>query len=255
MTLPEAFSLHGTVAVVTGASRGLGLAAAWALAEAGADVALASRDLYRLQAAATQIAETTGRRTLACPLDVTDAAGVEATMTRITAELGVPQVLLNNAGIEHQALLADTQPADWERVLATNLGGLFSCTQAFLRQVADRPASIINVASIGAAAGVPGQSAYCASKGGVASVTRALAVELARRQVRVNAIAPGYFATDMPAEVLADPAQKQRLLSRVPLRRLGEPHEVGPLVVYLASAASAFMTGSVLYLDGGYTAQ
>jgi NAD(P)-dependent dehydrogenase (short-subunit alcohol dehydrogenase family) len=255
MTVLEAFALGGRTAVVTGASRGLGLAAARALAEAGADIAMTARDLPRLRESAKEIAAETGRRVLPFALDVTDVAAVDAGMAQIAAALGPPSILLNNAGIERQARLEDMEEEDWTAVLATNLSAVFACSRAFMRHAGTAPASIINMASIGAAAGVSAQSAYCASKGGVVSASRALAVELAPRGVRVNAIAPGYFATDMPAAVIADPAMKERLLRRVPLGRLAEPAEIGPLVVYLASDAAAFMTGSILYLDGGYTAQ
>jgi 2-deoxy-D-gluconate 3-dehydrogenase len=255
MSVLDAFRLDGRTAVVTGAGRGLGLAAARALAEAGADLALTGRDLARLEKASQEIAEETGRQVLPIQLDVTDVVAVDMAMERISEAIGPPNILVNNAGIERQGMLADMEAEDWEAVIATNLSSVFSCSRAFLRHVAEGPGSIINVASIGAAAGVPGQAAYCASKGGVVSATRALAVELARREVRVNAIAPGYFATDMPAKVTSDPKLKEKLLRRVPLRRLGKPVEIGPLVVYLASAASGFMTGSVLYIDGGYTAQ
>jgi NAD(P)-dependent dehydrogenase (short-subunit alcohol dehydrogenase family) len=254
MTVLDAFRLDGCRAVVTGAGRGLGLVTARALAQAGADVALLGRDRARLEDAAKAIEKETGRQTLALVADVTDVTGVRAAMVEARDTFGPPNVLVNNAGIERESMLVDMDPADWTDVLATNVGGLFACTQAFLKVLADGPASIINIASIGTAAGFAGQSPYCASKGAVASATRALAVELARRKIRVNAIAPGYLATDMPAAITEDPERLQRLLSHIPLRRLGEPEEIGPLMVYLASPASSFMTGAILSLDGGYTA-
>ncbi len=254
MSLREAFDLSGSVAVVTGATRGLGRAASLALAEGGARVAVTGRRPELLASLCDEVVEAGGTAS-AHVLDVDDTAQVDQVMEDIARELGPPDVLLNNAGIERQLRLEEMEPEDWESVLDTNLGAVIGCGRAFLREFRGSAGSIINVSSVGAAAGVAGQSAYCASKGGVASLTRALGVELARNSIRVNAIAPGYFATDMPAEVIEDPAAKDKLLRQVPLRRLGEPEEIGPLVVYLAAPASAFMTGSVIYLDGGFTAR
>jgi 2-deoxy-D-gluconate 3-dehydrogenase len=255
MNLAEAFDLEGSVAVVTGATRGLGREAALALAAAGADVAVTGRGLDRLEPLCDEINSRDKGSAKCYALDVNDGGAIGDVMAEVSREIGPPAVLLNNAGIEKQLLLEEMEPGDWQSVLDTNLGSVIACSRAFLRENGERGGSIINVSSIGAAAGVVGQSAYCASKGGVVSLTRALAVELARRSIRVNAIAPGYFATDMPAEVISDSARKDKLLKQIPLRRLGEPEEIGPLVVYLAAPASAFMTGSVIYLDGGFTAR
>jgi NAD(P)-dependent dehydrogenase (short-subunit alcohol dehydrogenase family) len=255
MTFIERFSLVDRIAVVTGANRGLGLAAARALAEAGADVAMFARDAERLETAAREVGAAGGRRVFPLAVDVSRADAVAEAMREVVSSFGRPSVLVNNAGIEVAGMLTDLDPADWESVFAVNIGGTFACTQAFVQALDGQPGSIVNLASTAAVAGVTAESAYCASKGGVAAATRAFAVELARSGIRVNAIAPGYFATDMPTAIIADPELTKRLLSRVPLRRFGEPSEIGPLIVYLASEASSFMTGSVLFLDGGYTAQ
>jgi NAD(P)-dependent dehydrogenase (short-subunit alcohol dehydrogenase family) len=252
--IAEIFRLDGHVAIVTGASRGLGREMAQALAEAGASVALLARGRDAVERAAAEIAEDTGRPTLGLKTDVRDESEVGAAMERIVETLGLPDILVNNAGIVHQALLRETESDDWDRVLDINVGGLLTCTRAFLRRVADEGGSIVNVASLGAAAGVVGQVPYCASKGAVVSATRALAVETARQQVRVNAISPGYFATDMPAEVINDADAYERLLRRIPSRRLGRAEEIGPLVVYLASDAASYVTGATIAIDGGYTA-
>lgn len=255
MAVLDAFRLDGRVAVVTGASRGLGRAASIALAEAGARLALCARSLEGLAETAAQVEERTGVAPLVEAVDVTDVAAVDRFMERVSSELGGASVLLNNAGRAHQAMIRDVTPEDWSSVIATNLDAVFWFARAFVRQFPGGPGSIINIASIGTAVGVVGQSAYCASKGGVASLTKALALELAREGIRVNAIAPGYFATDMPAEVLADDDAHRRLLSMVPLRRIPDPREIGPPVVFLASEASSFMTGEIVYVDGGYTAK
>jgi NAD(P)-dependent dehydrogenase (short-subunit alcohol dehydrogenase family) len=255
MNLAQACDLTGRVAIVTGASRGLGREAALALAAVGADVAITGRRQEPLDALAADVAALGGGRGLALVLDVNDQAAIQDAIARVSAEFGAPAILVNNAGIEVQALLTDLAPGDWERVLQTNLGAVIACCQAFVRACPPAGGSIINFSSVAAQSGLVGQAAYTASKGGVESLTRALAVELARRSIRVNAIAPGYFATDMSLAVTADPAQKTKLLKRVPLRRLGEPWEIGPLVAYLASDASAFMTGSTIALDGGFGAR
>lgn len=255
MNVLEQFDLRGGVAVVVGASRGLGEASSRALAQAGADVAVIARSTARLNEVAQSIQAETGRKVLPIRIDIRDATAVEAGMDHVAEQLGRPTILVNNAGVQRESLLRDMDPDDWEGVLATNVSALFSTSRSFVRRAPESGGSIINISSIGAIAGVKGQSAYCASKGAVESATRALAVELARHHIRVNAIAPGYFDTDMPKSVTSDEVLRERLMRRVPLRRLGTPGEIGPLTVYLASKASLFMTGTIIHLDGGYTAQ
>jgi NAD(P)-dependent dehydrogenase (short-subunit alcohol dehydrogenase family) len=246
--------LTGQVAVVTGASRGLGQAGASALAAAGARVALLARDIEAIVALADKICSG-GGHAIAVRTDIARGWDIPAAFDRVERELGTPRILVNNAGIQHQGDLVETGLADWESVFSTNVFGALGCIKEFVQRLGEREGSIINITSIVVASAVRGQSAYSASKGALDAVTRALAVELAPLGVRVNAIAPGYFDTDMPAEVTSDPEQLQRLLRRVPLRRLGEPAEIGPLAVYLASEASSFMTGQSIYLDGGYSAK
>jgi 2-deoxy-D-gluconate 3-dehydrogenase len=247
--------LAGKVALVTGGNRGLGRAMATALAGAGADVALAARDRDSLEAAAQEI-RAGGRRALAVPTDVTSAAEVDALLARTVEELGGLDVLVNNSGVLHPQPLIETSDEDWDRVLDTNLRGTFLCSRAAGRLFAERGAGkVINVASNFAYMGVPGFVSYCASKAAVVAFTRALAVEWAPLNVQVNAIAPGYFESDMNAELRADEELLRRTLRQIPARRMGRPQELGPLVVYLASSASDFMTGETLLLDGGQAAR
>jgi NAD(P)-dependent dehydrogenase (short-subunit alcohol dehydrogenase family) len=188
-------------------------------------------------------------------LDVTDEASVVAGFAAVAETHGGVDVLVNNAAIEHEAPAVETAVADFDRVLRTNLTGSFLCARSFAALPARGPGrSIVNVSSLIAETGVRGQVAYGASKAGVLSMTRTLALELARDGIRVNALAPGYFATDMPAAVLSDEGLRDRLVRRIPLRRVGEPEEIGPPVVFLASPASRYMTGATLYFDGGFTA-
>jgi len=246
--------LDGRVAIVTGASRGLGRAMAVALAEAGADVALAARSQPDLEETARLVAAT-GRRPLAVATDVTVYAQVEALVERTVTELGGLHVVVNNSGIARVAPLAQMSPEDFRAVLEVNLIGTFNgCRAAAAHLIAQKSGKIVNVASMLAQVGLPGYSVYSASKSGITGFTRALAVEWARHSIQVNAIAPGWFVTDMNADAFGDPRVRERLLRDIPARRTGRLDEIGPLVVYLASAASDFMTGQTLFLDGGHSA-
>jgi 2-deoxy-D-gluconate 3-dehydrogenase len=246
--------LDGRVAIVTGASRGLGRAMAVALAEAGADVALAARTRPDLEETARLVAAT-GRRALAVVTDVTAYAQVEALVERTVAELGGLHVVVNNSGIARVAPLAQMSPEDFRAVLEVNLVGAFNgCRAAASHLIAQKSGKIVNISSMLAQVGLPGYSVYSASKSGVMGFTRALAVEWARHSIQVNAIAPGWFVTDMNADAFGDPRVRERLLRDVPARRTGRLDEIGPLVVYLASPASDFMTGQTLFLDGGHSA-
>ncbi|HEV8617653.1 MAG TPA: SDR family oxidoreductase [Methylomirabilota bacterium] len=239
------------MAVVTGASRGLGRAIAVALAEAGADVALAARSKADLEETAHQ-AEGHGRRAIVVPTDVTQYAEVDSLMQQTVRALGRLDVVVNNSGIAGVKPLAEATPEDWRAIVDVNLGGVFNgCRAAAPHLTAQRSGKVINLASVLGAVGLPGYTMYAATKGGVMALTRALAVEWARHNVQVNAIAPGWFVTDMNALAFADPRVNERLLRDVPARRTGRLEEIGPLAVYLASPASDFMTGQTLFLDGG----
>ena len=252
--LPEAFGLDGRVAIVTGASRGLGRSIALALAEAGADVAVAARSAKELAETAGAV-EALGRRGLAVPTDVTVYAQVEALVERTAATLGRLDIVVNNSGIAAVMPLAEMPPEEFRRSLEVNLVGVFNgCRAAASRLIAQKSGKIVNLASMLGAAGLAGYTAYSASKGGVIAFTRALAVEWARHNIQVNAMAPGWFVTDMNSQAFDDPRIRERLLRDVPARRTGKLEEIGPLVVYLASSASDYMTGQTVFLDGGHSA-
>lgn len=254
MSALDAFRLDGRTAVVTGASGGLGAAGARALADAGAQVVVTGRRERELRDVVAAIVDAGGSCT-ARVLDATEADVVAAVFAELADTLGPIDVLVNNAAQAHQAPVLEVSPAEWDRVVDVNLRGAFLAAQAFLRhRNVARSSSIVNVASLAAFVGVRGQAAYAASKAGVVGLTRALAVELAREDVRVNALAPGYFATGMPGEILADEGATAALLRKIPQRRIAEPAEIGPPLVFLASDASRYMTGAVLNFDGGYTA-
>jgi len=247
-------SLAGRVAVVTGASRGLGRAIALALAEAGADVALAARAKRDLEDTGALV-QRAGRRALVAPTDVASYAEVAALMGRAVRELGRLDIVVNNAGVAKVAPLAEMTPDDWRFMVDANLTGVFNgCRAAAPHLIAQKSGKVINVASVLGQVGLPGYTLYAATKGGVIALTRALGVEWARHGIQVNAIAPGWFATDMTDPAFSDPKINERLTRDIPMRRIGRPEEIGPLAIYLASDASAFMTGQTIFLDGGHSA-
>ena len=245
--------LAGKVAVVTGASRGLGRAIAVALAEAGADVVVAGRALPELGETARQ-AVRHDVRALPFAADVAEYSQVERLMAHAASALGRLDVVVNNAGIAKVAPLAEASLADWRAILDVNVSGVFhGCRAAARYLIPQRSGKVINLASVLAAVALPGYTMYSATKGAVIALTRALAAEWARHNIQVNAIAPGWFVTDMNQAAFADPRIHDRLTRDVPARRTGRVEEIGPLAVYLASAGSDFMTGQTLFLDGGHT--
>ena len=249
-------TLAGKVAVVTGASRGLGRAMALALAEAGADLALAARSKPDLEETA-HLVERAGRRALVVPTDVTSYPAVEALMHSAIEALGRLDVVINNSGVARVAPLVEWTPDQWRALLDVNLGGVFNgCRAAAAHLIAQGAGKVINVSSMLGAIGLPGYTIYSATKGAIVAFTRTLGVEWARHNIQVNAIAPGWFTTDMSAPAFegGDTGLADRLLRDVPARRRGRPEEIGPLAAYLASQASDFMTGQTIYLDGGHTA-
>lgn len=253
MTMPR-FDLQGRIALVTGASSGLGLHFAGALAAAGASVAVAARRTDRLQQAVEAI-EAAGGRALAVPADVTELASVRACFAAVEARWGTVDLVVNNAGAAVARPLLEQTEDDWDAVVDTNLKGAWFVAQEGARRMvaAGRPGAIVNIASITGERVAGGVAPYCASKAGLIHLTRAMALELARHRIRVNALAPGYIETELNRDFLASTAG-ERLQARIPQGRFGRPEElVGPLLL-LASDAGAFMTGSVLAVDGGHLA-
>ncbi len=246
-------SLAGRVALVTGASRGIGRGIAEALGAAGAAVACAARAADHSEPTVARIRDA-GGTAQAFGLDVTRAEEIPAAVRAVEAALGPIDVLVNNAGIIFQRKTLELTDEDWERMLATNLTSMFRLARAVAPSMIARGGGrIINLGSMWGRVGVPQYTAYCVSKAGVDALTRCLAVEWARHGIRVNCLAPGYIRTDFQADAMADQRTRALILSKIPLRRLGEPEEVGALAVYLASPASEFMTGQTIYLDGGQT--
>jgi NAD(P)-dependent dehydrogenase (short-subunit alcohol dehydrogenase family) len=247
------FSLAGRVALVTGASRGIGRAIALALGGAGAAVACAARSLQQVEATAAQLVAA-GHRAQGVRMDVTRADEVAAAVQEAETVLGPIDILVNNAGITLEKKTLEVTDEDWDAVLATNVTSMFRCARAVAPgMIRLGRGKIINIGSMYGVIGVPRYAAYCASKAAVDGLTRSLAAEWARHGIQVNCLAPGYMNTDIPREAMADERARALLLSRVPARRIGEPEEAGALAVYLASPASDFMTGQTVYLDGGQT--
>jgi len=252
----DLFRLDGKKAAVTGGSKGLGRAIAAAFAQAGADVVIASRTKAEVEAAAGEIADATGRRIVPVAADVRGAGDAERIVRTAIDSLGGLNIVVNSAGINNRKPLVELTLEDFEDMISTNLTGTFRvCKAAAPRLIEQGSGRIINLSSMLDHVAIPGRTGYCASKGGVLMFTKALALEMAPRGIRVNAICPGPFRTPINRAILENEELNRQFLEKVPLRRWGEPEEVGAAAVYLASAASDFMTGSALYIDGGWTAQ
>ncbi len=251
----DAFRLNGRVAWVTGASRGLGKAMALALAEAGADLVLSARTVADLEGTASEV-KRLGRRAVVVQADVTRRPDVEAVVAKAIAEFQRVDILVNNAGVSSVKPLVETDEADWDAVLNTNVRGPYLCTRAVgPHMIARKGGKVINIASVLSFIGEPHVIPYAASKGAILQFTRGLAIEWARYNIQVNAICPGYFATAMNADFLESEEGQAYIKRWVPMRRAGRPEELGPVVVFLASSASDFMTGAHILIDGGQVAR
>ncbi len=242
-------SLEGRTAVITGASQGIGRACALALAEAGANVALASRNTDKLDAVAREV-EQLGVKSLVTGMDVANPESVKEGIARILETWGRIEILVNNAGITKDNLLMRMKVEDWDAVLRTNLDGAFHCIRAVLPgMVRQRSGRIVNISSVVAQSGNAGQSNYIASKAGLIGLTRAVAAEVGSRNITVNAVAPGFIDTAMTAN-LPD-GVKTRILSMVPLNRMGADRDVALAVRFLATDEAGYITGHCLNVNGG----
>lgn len=251
MALPD-FRLDGRTALVTGASSGLGRHFARTLAAAGAAVAVAARRVDKLESLVAEIVRE-GGTARAVALDVTDLASARAAFDAVAAWRGAPDVIVNNAGVAVSRPLLEHSEADWDGVLDTNLKGTWLVAQEGARRLvaARQGGAMVNIASITGERVAGGVAPYCASKAALLQLTRAMALELAAHGIRVNAIAPGYVATELNRDFLASGAG-QRLMARIPQKRFGEPSDLDGALLLLASEAGRFMTGSVIAVDGGH---
>jgi len=248
------FDLSGRVAVVTGGSTGLGHAIAVGLAEAGADVVPSSRRLEQVGIVASEI-ESLGRRSMRVTSDVLDRASVQTLHDAVLTEFGKVDILVNAAGVTHKSPTLEVSEADWSRVMETNLTGTLRSCQIFGASMAKAGyGRIINIASLTTFLGFYQVAAYSASKAAVGSLTKVLAIELAKNGVNVNAIAPGVFPTPLNKSLILGTPRGEELLLRTPMRRFGEAKELVGAAVFLASEAASFVTGEIVAVDGGFLA-
>ena len=251
----EKLSIEGKVALVTGGGTGLGKGMVMALAKAGADVALGARRMEPLEQTVKEV-QALGRKAMAVQCDVTDSQQVNAMVEKVLAQMGHIDILVNNAGIvrgQGPKPIWDVSDADWRLGMDTNLSGAFYCARAVAKHMVERGAGkIINVSSGMGLRGARDAYMYCTAKGGVLQLTKVLALSLAANNIQVNAIVPGYFEVT-PSASDEEKEARARRGRFIPVGRAGEPWELGPLAVFLASEASSYMTGSNLTIDGGFT--
>jgi NAD(P)-dependent dehydrogenase (short-subunit alcohol dehydrogenase family) len=250
----EIFKLTGKVAMVTGSTKGLGEFAAMALAKAGADIAVCGRntsDLNRVSSAITAL----GRKSAGFHLDVTSRDNIHSGVEKILRQFGKVDILVNNAGVNHRVPVVEYPEEMWDLVINTNLKGYFLVSQAVVPQMLQRGyGKVINLSSIMGDVALPNQVAYASSKGGVNQMTKVMALEWAKSGVTVNAIGPTYFATELNTQIRNDPERFNFINERTPMGRWGNPVELEGVIIFLASSASDFITGQIIYIDGGWTA-
>lgn len=251
----QLFDLTGRLALVTGSSRGLGRVLAEGLARAGARVVLHGRDREALEAARAQIAAATGTDPLTVRFDVTDAAAVREALAALVAAHGVPEILVNNAGIQRRAPFSEFSAEDWDEIVAANLSSAFHVSRALAPGMQERGSGkIVNVGSVQSVLARQTIAPYSATKGGLVMLTKGMAADLARHNVQVNAISPGYFATEMNQALVADEQFSAWVAQRTPAQRWGRVEELVGTLVWLCSDASSFVSGQNVLVDGGMTA-
>ena len=249
--IQELFSLEGKKALVIGASKGLGKSMVLALASAGATVALASRSAGLIETISRDI-NSRGGEAIAVETDISKEEDIERMTAEVIERFGEINILINNAGVYKPGRAIELSTDDWDTTINVNLRGLFLCCRIVGKQmVKQKNGKIINIASVLGKRAAQTSSAYSASKAGIIQLTKSLALELAPHHINVNAIAPGWFETEMVEDELGDPRTRKYFLSKTPLGRFGEPEELGGTAVYLASKASDFMTGETIFIDGG----
>ncbi len=250
----DTFRLDGRIALITGSSTGIGFALARGLGQAGATLVLNGRDAQRLAGAAASLSAE-GLQVHSRGFDVCDAAAVDTALASIEAEVGPIDILVNNAGLTRRAAFHELDAADWKLIIDTNLNGLFVVGQAVAKRMVPRGRGrIINICSVMSELGRPGTSAYTASKGAAKMLTKAMAIDLGPHGINVNGLGPGYFKTELTAALVADDKFNSWLVARTPSRRWGDVEDLAPAAVFLASDASKFVNGHILYVDGGVTA-
>lgn len=248
--------LKNKVAIVTGAAHGIGEACAREFSRHGAEVVVSDIDSEAAQKTAAAISRETGQRTHAIKCDVSDDGACQSLLSETVQEFGRCDILVNNAGIIKTGTVLDLDPDDFDKVLRINLRSCFVLTQLVAKQMVEKKiaGSIINMSSLNSVLAIPNQIAYVTSKGGLQQLTKASALGLAEYNIRVNAIGPGSIMTDILKVVMNDEAARRNILARTPLRRVGEPDEIGKVAVFLASDYASYITGQTIFPDGGRSA-
>jgi NAD(P)-dependent dehydrogenase (short-subunit alcohol dehydrogenase family) len=254
MNVLDTFRLDGKTALVTGGTKGLGLSMARALAQSGANIALCSRHADEARQAAREIAEATGRRTAGFEADITQSDSIARLAADIAGALGPIDILVNNAGCNVRKPVAELTEEDWDFVVDTSAKGSFLCSKAFMPGMIERKwGRIVMMGSIMSFVSLPGRAAYATAKSALLGLARTLSLEGAPHGITVNLICPGPFETPMNRVLMNDPEAYKAFLAKIPLGRWGQPEELGGAIVYLCSPAAAFVTGTCLVIDGGWT--